>query len=57
VQLGVQQKLVRHSNVVTTMNEHGNATLRAERQANSRVVEMVMSQQEQPQSGGQKTVA
>ncbi|MGA2252306.1 hypothetical protein [Terracidiphilus sp.] len=37
----MQQKLVRHSNVVTTMNEHGNATLRAERQANSRVVEMV----------------
>lgn len=39
--IGVQQKLMRHSNVATTMNVYGNATIRAKQQANSKVVEMV----------------
>jgi integrase len=47
--IGVQQKLMRHSNVSTTMNVYGNATLRAKQQANSKVVQMVMSR-EKPQS-------
>jgi integrase len=40
--IGVQQKLMRHSNVATTMNMCGSATLRAKQQANSKVVQMVM---------------
>lgn len=40
--VGVQQKLMRHSNVATTMNVYGNASLRAKQEANSKVVQMVM---------------
>ena len=42
--IGVQQKLMRHSNVATTMNVYGNATLRSKQQANSKVVQMVIPQ-------------
>ena len=48
--IGVQQKLMRHANVATTMNVYGRATLRAKQQANSKVVQMVMNK-EQPQTG------
>ena len=44
--IGVQQKLMRHSNVATTMNVYGNSTLKAKQQANSKVVQMVMKQEE-----------
>ena len=47
--IGVQQKLMRHSNVATTMNVYGNASLRAKQRANSKVVQMVMPQ-EKPQA-------
>jgi integrase len=40
--VGVQQKLMRHANIGTTMDVYGNATLKAKRQANSKVVQMVM---------------
>ena len=40
--IGVQQKLMRHSNVATTMNIYGSATLRAKQAANSKVVQIVM---------------
>lgn len=50
--IGVQQKLMRHSNVATTMNVYGNATMRSKQQANSKVVQMVMIQTE-PQTVGQ----
>jgi integrase len=43
--IGVQQKLMRHSNVATTMNVYGNASLRAKQTANSKVVQMVMPQE------------
>ena len=43
--IGVQQKLMRHSNVATTMNVYGNSTLKAKQQANSKVVQMVMPQE------------
>ena len=43
--IGVQQKLMRHSNVATTMNVYGNASLRAKQRANSKVVQMVMPQE------------
>jgi integrase len=33
--IGVQQKLMRHSNVATTMNIYGNAALKAKQEANS----------------------
>ena len=42
--IGVQQKLMRHSNVATTMNVYGNATLKAKQKANSKVVQMVIAQ-------------
>jgi integrase len=47
--IGVQQKLMRHANVSTTMNVYGSATLRAKQQADSKVVQMVMKQ-ERPQA-------
>jgi integrase len=43
--IGVQQKLMRHSNVATTMNVYGNATSRAKLEANSKVVQMVIAPQ------------
>ena len=46
--IGVQQKLMRHSNVATTMNVYGNASLRAKQRANSKVVQMVMPQEQPP---------
>ncbi len=48
--IGVQQKLMRHSNVATTMNHYGRATLRAKQEANSKVVQMLMVK-EKPQAG------
>ncbi len=54
--IGVQQKLMRHSNVSTTMNVYGNATRKAKHQANSRVVQMVMSN-EKPQTGEESAAA
>lgn len=42
--IGVQQKLMRHSNVATTMNVYGNSTLKAKKRANSKIVKMVMKQ-------------
>lgn len=41
--IGVQQKLMRHSNVATTMNVYGSASLKAKQQANSKVVQMLMT--------------
>jgi integrase len=44
--IGVQQKLMRHSNVSTTMNIYGNSTLKAKQKANSKVVQMLIKQTE-----------
>ena len=41
--VGVQQKLMRHSNVATTMNVYGNSTMRAKQDANSKVVQMLIN--------------
>ena len=35
---------MRHSNVATTMNVYGNASLRAKQKADSKVVQMVIAQ-------------
>jgi integrase len=43
--VGVQQKLMRHANVSTTMNVYGNSSLRAKQEANSKVVQMVMKRE------------
>jgi integrase len=40
--IGVQQKLMRHAQVSTTMNVYGNALMTAKREANSRVVRMAL---------------
>ena len=42
--VGVQQKLMRHSNVATTMDRYGSATLKSKQKANSKVVQMVIPQ-------------
>jgi integrase len=40
--VGVQQKLMRHAQISTTMNIYGNALMGAKREANSKVVRMVL---------------
>jgi integrase len=40
--LGVQQKLMRHAQISTTMNVYGNALMDSKRDANSRVVRMAL---------------
>ena len=54
--VGVQQKLMRHSNVATTMNVYGNATVKAKQQDNSRKVQMVMNGRK-PQSNRKSATA
>ena len=43
--IGVQQKLMRHANVSTTMNVYGNSSLKAKQEANSKVVQMVIKRE------------
>src|SRR5215469_5500436 len=43
VPLGVQQKLMRHADIRTTMNVYGDALMDSKREANSKVVRMVLS--------------
>ena len=40
--VGVQQKLMRHAQVSTTMNTYGNAQMQSKRSANTKVVQMVL---------------
>lgn len=40
--IGVQQKLMRHAQVATTMNVYGNSMMETKREANSKVVQMVL---------------
>jgi site-specific recombinase XerD len=42
--LGVQQKLMRHANISTTMNVYGGAFMEAKRKANTSVVQRVLLQ-------------
>lgn len=44
--VGVQQKLMRHAQVATTMNTYGNAQMQSKRTANTKVVEMVLPSKE-----------
>src|SRR5438105_9982890 len=41
--LGVQQKLMRHANIATTMNVYGGAFMEAKRKANTSVVQRVLA--------------
>jgi integrase len=41
--IGVQQKLMRHAQVSTTMNIYGNALMESKRSANSKVVRLVLN--------------
>lgn len=43
--IGVQQKLMRHAQIATTMNVYGNSLMESKREANSRVVQMVLRQE------------
>jgi integrase len=40
--MGVQQKLMRHAQIATTMNVYGHAMMESKRAANSKVVQMVL---------------
>jgi integrase len=40
--IGVQQKLIRHAQVATTMDTYGNAQMQAKREANGKVVRLVL---------------
>ena len=51
--IGVQQKLMRHAQVATTMDIYGNALMESKREANSKVVQMVLKGQSRVQ--GEKT--
>jgi hypothetical protein len=42
--IGVQQKLMRHAHVSTTMNVYGNALMESKREANSKIVQLVLGQ-------------
>jgi len=42
VSSGVQQKLMRHAQISTTMNVYGNALMTAKREANSKMVRMAL---------------
>ena len=42
--IGVQQKLMRHAQVSTTLDVYGNAPVESKREANSQVVRMVLRQ-------------
>ena len=44
--VGVQQKLMRHAQVSTTMNTYGNVQMHSKRVANTKVVQMVLPQNE-----------
>jgi integrase len=44
--VGVQQKLMRHAQVSTTMNTYGNAQMTSKRSANTKVVQMVLPARE-----------
>jgi hypothetical protein len=41
--IGVQQKLMRHAHVSTTLNVYGNAFMEGKREAHGKVVQMVFS--------------
>ena len=43
--VGVQQKLMRHAQVSTTMNRYGSALMNEKRKANTNVVRMVLKKQ------------
>ena len=51
VPMGVQQKLMRHSDIRTTMNVYGGFLLSSMREANSKVVEMATRPQSRAASG------
>lgn len=49
--MGVQQRLMCHAQVSTTMNIYGNAAMKSKREANSKVVQLLMKHDAQnPQS-------
>jgi integrase len=51
---GVQQKLMRHAQISTTMNVYGNALMESKRDANSRVAKLALEQGLDPQNTRQK---
>ncbi len=48
----MQQKLMRHAQVSTTMNVYGNAYMEGKREAHAKVVQMVLSGQKQKAIAG-----
>ena len=54
--VGVQQKLMRHTNVSTTMNIYGSSSLRARAETNSRVVHILVPMEKPSDSAKSKGV-
>ena len=50
--VGVQQKLMRHAQVSTTMNTYGNALMESKRTANTKIVQMVLPSKERLAAAG-----
>jgi hypothetical protein len=46
--MSVQQQLMRHASIQTTMNVYGQAMPETERQANSKIVQMVLREPKKP---------
>jgi integrase len=44
--IGVQQKLMRHAQIATTMNVYGNALMESKREGNSKIVQLVLGQKQ-----------
>ncbi len=44
--IGIQQKLMRHAQIVTTMNVYGNALMESKREANTAVVSKILRSSE-----------
>jgi hypothetical protein len=49
--VGVQQKLMRHAHISTSMDQYGNASMEAKRKANRPVVQRLLKR-----TAGKKTV-
>ena len=48
--IGVQQKLMRHAQVATTMDVYGNALMESKREANSKVVNLLLRIPKDPEA-------
>ena len=53
--MGVQKELMRHASIQTTMNVYGKAMSDSKRDANSKVVKMILKPKKSDEAGAAKT--